>query len=60
MRNKSTVTTKLDKLSLLLLNLDRSLAQGTSLYEAREKIAAIKDEIEALQTLINSESDSWN
>ncbi len=60
MKNKFTATAKIEKISNLLTILDNDLSKGISLFDARERISRLRDELEALQTLINSEQDSWN
>ncbi len=60
MKNKHAATVKIEKIINLLSRFDNELSRGVSLLDAREKISHLKEELEALQTLINSERDSWN
>jgi hypothetical protein len=60
MKHKTTVTDSIDRIMNMLVAFDNSLSRGVSLLEAREKIEAIKERLQNIQSLINSESDSWN
>ena len=64
MRYKSIVTTKLENLNNSLNNLrHRVLFQGSSVQEIHQTFDQIKEKLEEIQTLINSENEqsqgSW-
>ena len=60
MRHKDVITSKIEQVHNSLTNLDSQLSRGTSLNEAKEAIDALKEQLADIQTLINTQSDSWN
>lgn len=60
MRNKQTVTSKLETLVNRLTSLDSSMSIGKPIRELKLDIEDIKEKIADIQTLVNNEDDSWN
>lgn len=60
MKHKDLITSKLDQLSNRLVNLESLLSANRPLSEVRSTIEGMKERLEDLQTLINTQSESWN
>lgn len=60
MRNKQLVITKIEKLDNALTNLNSLVSSRPSVDAVREAILAMKESLQDIQTLLNTESDSWN
>lgn len=60
MKNKQLISTKIEKVSQLLTNLEQSLTRGTDIHQIRQQFEKLRDTLEEMQTLVNTESDSWN
>lgn len=63
MRYKALVTSKLDNLTNTLSTLQHKVYQGSSAQEMDQWFTHVKEKIEEIQTLINSENEqaqgSW-
>jgi len=60
MRNKELVSKKVEQVDNALTNLGSHISTGTSSRELKEFIVMIKEKLMDIQTLLNTESDSWN
>ena len=60
MKNKDNVTRQLEQLDNALTNIASYITTGMSNNEVKNYIYEIKEKIRDIQTLINTESDSWN
>ena len=60
MRHKDVITAKIEQVHNSLTSLDSQLSRGTTINEAKEAIEKIKEKLADIQTLINTQSDSWN
>ena len=60
MRHKDVITAKIEQVHNSLTSLDSQLSRGTTINEAKEAIEKIKEKLADIQTLINTQSDSWS
>jgi len=60
MRHKQLVTEKLERLDDELTNLLSLLSYSKDIRETKEKIFLIKERLDDIQTLINTEGNEWN
>ena len=60
MRHKQLITEKLERLDDELTNLSSTLSQSKYVREIKEKIFLIKERLNDIQTLINTEGSQWN
>jgi len=60
MRHKQLVTEKLERLDDELTNLSSTLSYSKDVREIKEKIFLIKERLNDIQTLINTEGSQWN
>jgi hypothetical protein len=60
MRHKQLVTEKLERLDDELTNLLSLLSYSKDIRETKEKIFLIKERLDDIQTLINTEGSEWN
>jgi hypothetical protein len=60
MRNKDLITKKIEQLDNALSNIASQISTGNDPRAAKESILQVKEKLQDMQTLINTESDSWN
>ena len=60
MRNKANVTRQLEQLDNALTNIASYLNTGMPINQVKDYIYQIKEKLQDIQTLVNTESDSWN
>lgn len=60
MKNKNLITTKIEKIDNALSNLVSFVASGTSVHQIKDYIFEIKEKLQDIQTLINTEAEGWN
>jgi hypothetical protein len=60
MKNKNLITTKIEKIDNALSNLASFAASGTPPNQIKDYIFEIKEKLQDIQTLINTEAEGWN
>lgn len=60
MRNKELITKKIEQLANLVTTLEGNISRGATVEQFRESLEKVRIRLEEMQTLINTESDSWN
>ena len=60
MRNKELISRKIEQLSNSLSILDASMSTGTPINELKRMVEVMQERLADMQTLINTESESWN
>lgn len=60
MRNKDLISKKIEQVDNALSNIASQISTGNDPREVKESILQVKEKLQDMQTLINTESDSWN
>lgn len=60
MRNKELVSRKIEQVDNALSNIASQISTGNDPRVIKETIVQVKEKLQDIQTLINTESDSWN
>lgn len=60
MRNKELISKKIEQVSNALTSLGSTLYRGVPIEDLKNQIEKIQERLQEMQTLINTESDSWN
>lgn len=60
MRNKELVSKKIEQVSNALTSLGSTLHRGVPIEDLKNQIERIQERLQEMQTLINTESESWN
>lgn len=60
MRNKDLISKKIEQFDNALTNLASQVTTGTDPRLVKDYIYQLKEKLQDMQTLINTESDSWN
>ena len=60
MKNKNLITTKIEKIDNALSNLASFTTSGTPTHQLKDYIFEIKEKLQDIQTLINTEAEGWN
>ena len=60
MRNKELISKKIEQLANSLSTLSAYISTGVSVEHLKSHIETMQDKLSDMQTLINTESDSWN
>lgn len=60
MKNKQLISTKIEKLDNALTGLSSLVSSRPSIDTVKDAIADMKERLQEIQTLLNTETDSWN
>lgn len=60
MRNKEQISKKIDQISNAVSALESAISRGLTVDQLRDFAERTKEKLQEMQTLINTESDSWN
>ena len=60
MRNKEQISKKIDQISNAVSALESAISRGLTVDQLRDFAERAKEKLQEMQTLINTESDSWN
>jgi len=60
MRNKDLISKKIEQVDNALSNIASQISTGNDPRAVKESILQVKEKLQDMQTLINTESDSWN
>ena len=60
MKNKNLITNKIEKIDNALSNLASFISSGTPVHQLKDHIFEIKEKLQDIQTLINTEAEGWN
>lgn len=59
MRNKEQISKKIDQISNAVSALESAISRGLTVDQLRDFTERTKEKLQEMQTLINTESDSW-
>lgn len=60
MRNKDLISKKIEQLDNALSNIASQISSGLDPRVIKDNLMQMKEKLQDMQTLINTESDSWN